>query len=334
MKKFLLSVLLAAGCVALHAETPMVRQTRFEGRNITGVVAGSSFNVEVYQSDTTRAIVEIPAELQEFLIFQIDSQGVVTLGLDYSWKKKNNVLNEIMRSLRSNGAQMKAKIYITGLRVLKASSSARIRPMTPLTGNSAELGISSSGRIENLKLNATGRVRLALSSSGRLTNAEIAAQDLDCTLSSSSSASLTHHGKSATFGQSSSSRIDISGEVGSANIITSSSASFRGAGYNIGSATLGSSSSSRITVGVVQDLKATAKATRKRGRYRPPLRQRFAKKNKFIAANAQGTTNRTVQPNRTGRTNREIPQPGIPRKPPPWAGKRIRRDTIRQRHSF
>ena len=228
MKKFLLSVLLAAGCVALHAETPMVRQTRFEGRNITGVVAGSSFNVEVYQSDTTRAIVEIPAELQEFLIFQIDGQGVVTLGLDYSWKKKNNVLNEIMRSLRSNGAQMKAKIYITGLRVLKASSSARIRPMTPLTGNSAELGISSSGRIENLKLNATGRVRLALSSSGRLTNAEIAAQDLDCTLSSSSSASLTHHGKSATFGQSSSSRIDISGEVGSANIITSSSASFRG----------------------------------------------------------------------------------------------------------
>lgn len=157
MKKFLLSVLLAAGCVALHAETPMVRQTRFEGRNITGVVAGSSFNVEVYQSDTTRAIVEIPAELQEFLIFQIDGQGVVTLGLDYSWKKKNNVLNEIMRSLRSNGAQMKAKIYITGLRVLKASSSARIRPMTPLTGNSAELGISSSGRIENLKLNATGR---------------------------------------------------------------------------------------------------------------------------------------------------------------------------------
>lgn len=131
MKKFLLSVLLAAGCVALHAETPMVRQTRFEGRNITGVVAGSSFNVEVYQSDTTRAIVEIPAELQEFLIFQIDGQGVVTLGLDYSWKKKNNVLNEIMRSLRSNGAQMKAKIYITGLRVLKASSSARIRPMTP-----------------------------------------------------------------------------------------------------------------------------------------------------------------------------------------------------------
>lgn len=240
MKKFLLSVLLAAGCVALHAETPMVRQTRFEGRNITGVVAGSSFNVEVYQSDTTRAIVEIPAELQEFLIFQIDGQGVVTLGLDYSWKKKNNVLNEIMRSLRSNGAQMKAKIYITGLRVLKASSSARIRPMTPLTGNSAELGISSSGR---------------------LTNAEIAAQDLDCTLSSSSSASLTHHGKSATFGQSSSSRIDISGEVGSANIITSSSASFRGAGYNIGSATLGSSSSSRITVGVVQDLKATASSS-------------------------------------------------------------------------
>ena len=81
-----------------------------------------------------------------------------------------------MRSLRSNGAQMKAKIYITGLHVLKASSSARIRPMTPLTGNSAELGISSSGRIENLKLNATGRVRLALSSSGRLTNAAIAAQ--------------------------------------------------------------------------------------------------------------------------------------------------------------
>ena len=89
MKKFLLSVLLAAGCVALHAETPMVRQTRFEGRNITGVVAGSSFNVEVYQSDTTRAIVEIPAELREFLIFQIDGQGVVTLGfLDDSMEKK------------------------------------------------------------------------------------------------------------------------------------------------------------------------------------------------------------------------------------------------------
>ena len=79
MKKALMFSLFAAlGCSSgyLSAQTMMTKQTRFEGQNITGVSAGSSFDVEIYQSDKASATVELPAKWAEKLEFTIDNNGV------------------------------------------------------------------------------------------------------------------------------------------------------------------------------------------------------------------------------------------------------------------
>ena len=134
--------------------------------------------------------------------------------------------------------------------------------MTPLTGNSAELGISSSGRIENLKLNATGRVRLALQQQ-RATGERRESSPRSRLYAEQQLIRLAHTPRQERhFRARAAVRGSTSAEKWAARTsVTSSSASFRGAGYNIGGATLGSSSSSRITVGVVQDLKATASSS-------------------------------------------------------------------------
>ena len=72
MKKVLMFSLFAALCCSsgyLSAQTMMTKQTRFEGQNITGVAAGTAFQVEIYQSDKTSATVELPAKWAEKIEF-------------------------------------------------------------------------------------------------------------------------------------------------------------------------------------------------------------------------------------------------------------------------
>ena len=97
MKKVLMFSLFAALCCSsgyLSAQTMMTKQTRFEGQNITGVAAGTAFQVEIYQSDKTSATVELPAKWAEKLNFTIDNNGVVTIkleGLKLNLKKEDEL---------------------------------------------------------------------------------------------------------------------------------------------------------------------------------------------------------------------------------------------------
>lgn len=124
MKKTLFFPLLTAALfstAAASAQTQMTRQTRFEGQNITGIAAGNNFDVEIYQSDKTSASIEIPAELEKKLIFNIDGNGVVTLGLTGNFLSKKQ-------------DDLKAKIYLKNLKSLKASSNAEIKGDDPVYG--------------------------------------------------------------------------------------------------------------------------------------------------------------------------------------------------------
>ena len=124
MKKTLFFPLLTAALfstAAASAQTQMTRQTRFEVQNITGIAAGNNFDVEIYQSDKTSASIEIPAELEKKLIFNIDGNGVVTLGLTGNFLSKKQ-------------DDLKAKIYLKNLKSLKASSNAEIKAMITAFG--------------------------------------------------------------------------------------------------------------------------------------------------------------------------------------------------------
>ena len=138
MKKALMFSLFAAlGCSSgyLSAQTMMTKQTRFEGQNITGVSAGSSFDVEIYQSDKTSATLELPAKWAEKLEFTIDNNGVVSIklkGFKLNLKKED---------------ELKATVYLKSPYSLKASSAASITAKTPIKTVTLNIDASSSGQV-------------------------------------------------------------------------------------------------------------------------------------------------------------------------------------------
>ena len=117
----------------LSAQTMMTKQTRFEGQNITGVSAGSSFDVEIYQSDKTSATVELPAKWAEKLEFTIDNNGVVSI------KLKGFKLN------LKNEDELKATVYLKNPYSLQASSSATITAKTPIKTATLNIDANSDG---------------------------------------------------------------------------------------------------------------------------------------------------------------------------------------------
>lgn len=250
MKKTLFFPLLTAALfstAAASAQTQMTRQTRFEGQNITGIAAGNNFDVEIYQSDKTSASIEIPAELEKKLIFNIDGNGVVTLGLTGNFLSKKQ-------------DDLKAKIYLKNLKnlkSLKASSNAEIKAMTPFTAASVVIDLSSSGKIDDLELTASERVVIDAKSSGEI-DATITTPLLRADLTSSADGEIVHNGAQGVFNLGSSAELTISGKVGEVTVTTSSASGFHGENYTIDKATLKASSTSRITVGDVQTLSAQA----------------------------------------------------------------------------
>lgn len=188
MKKTLFFPLLTAALfstAAASAQTQMTRQTRFEGQNITGIAAGNNFDVEIYQSDKTSASIEIPAELEKKLIFNIDGNGVVTLGLTGNFLSKKQ-------------DDLKAKIYLKNLKSLKASSNAEIKAMTPFTAASVVIDLSSSGKIDDLELTASERVVIDAKSSGEI-DATITTPLLRADLTSSADGEIVHNGAQGVF---------------------------------------------------------------------------------------------------------------------------------------
>lgn len=248
MKKALMFSLFAALCCSsgcLSAQTMTTRQTRFEGQNITGVSAGSTFQVEVYQSDKTSATVELPAKWADKLEFTIDNDGVVNIKLE-GFKLNLNKEDEF-----------KATVYLKDPYSLKASSSATITAKTPIKTATLNIDVSSSGEVIIPDLTATNRVVINGASSGDI-EATINTPLLRCDATSSAHAALTHTGTEAALNASSAGKIDISGTVDKVTATASSAGKVNGAEYTVRNASVRTSSAGKIAMHVTNFLSAKA----------------------------------------------------------------------------
>ncbi len=239
----LLAILFFSATMA-SAQTETICQTRFEGQEITGVAASNNFNVEIYQSNSTSANIEIPAEIEKKLIFNIDGDGVITLGIDGNFLSKKQTA-------------LKAKIYLKNLKSLKASSSAVIKAMTPFTTTSVVIDLSGGGSIDGCDLTASERVVIDAKNNSKI-EATINTPLLRVDLVSAADGNIVHNGAQGVFNLGSSAKLIISGKADEVTVTASSTSGFRGENYNIGKATLKATSTSRITVGDVQTLSAQA----------------------------------------------------------------------------
>lgn len=246
MKKVLMFSLFAALCCSsgyLSAQTMMTKQTRFEGQNITGVAAGTAFQVEIYQSDKTSATVELPAKWAEKLNFTIDNNGVVTIkleGLKLNLKKED---------------ELKATVYLKSPYSLKASSAASITAKTPIKTVTLNIDASSSGQVIIPDLTATNRVVINGSSSGDI-EAKVNAPLLRCDASSSAKAELTHTGTEAALNASSAGKIELSGAANKVTAVASSAGKVDGEEYTAKEASLRASSAGKITMHITDSLSA------------------------------------------------------------------------------
>ena len=248
MKKALMFSLFAALCCSsgcLSAQTMTTRQTRFEGQNITGVAAGTAFQVEVYQSDKTSATVELPAKWADKLEFTIDNNGVVNIKLE-GFKLNLNKEDEF-----------KATVYLKDPYALKASSSATITAKTPIKTATLNIDVSSSGEVIIPDLTATNRVVINGSSSGDI-EATINTPLLRCDASSSARATLTHTGTEAALHASSSGKIDLSGTVDKVTASASSAGKVNGEEYTAQEASLRASTGGKTTMHITGSLSAKA----------------------------------------------------------------------------
>lgn len=194
----------------------MVRLTRFDGRPIEKLVISSGFRVEVMKSNNTSAAVEIPAELEPYLIFEMNSNtleiGFEQLPKGVKWPKGAIVSAKIgMKTL--NSVNIKGGVSMTIDGEFETSdkvdiaviSSSMLKGLAISTSDPAEIRCSSSGIVEGsvtspnitasiigsstgkLILNSNGRVALKCVSSSILKDLDVTSANnvtVDCSSSS------------------------------------------------------------------------------------------------------------------------------------------------------
>lgn len=233
------------------AQTKMVRLTRFEGVSLTGVTASTGFTVEVYPSNKTYAVVEIPEELEKNLIFEVNSAGVVRIGLESN--NRGGIRIQRNQTLR-------AKVYLKELSSLSASSSADIMMMGAFSVDEIQAKASSSGSIDNLDLTVKDRATLSANSSADI-RGTIRGNEIRCSANSSADIVLDVQAESANFNVSSSADIRVSGFVENLVVSVSSSGTFKGESLDSKVAVLDASSSGTLNIGKAGTLTANASSS-------------------------------------------------------------------------
>ena len=248
MKKLLVLLLLLLSGQWLTAQEKMVRLTRFEGADITGVIAASAFKVELYQGEETRAEVEIPAEVESKLEFNLASDGSVNLGLKGFSLKKNQ--------------QLSAKIYVKNLKAIRGRGSSQIKLATPTEADGLVIELSGSSELSGEAITVRNQIVADCSGSSKW-NGSVETRLLRATLSGASKAILTLQADDAVWELSGASDATLSGSIKTANLTAKSASSIDTKECTIESATVTATSASGITLGQTTELSATANSASK-----------------------------------------------------------------------
>lgn len=250
MKKILtLAFLLTLSC-SLSAQTSMVRLTRFEGQNIRGIDANSGFRVEIYPSDSTYALVELPKDMEEYLVFTINSQGTVKIGLDYPGFSRRNV-DRFFRK-KNRGDFLRAKVYMKSLDRVVVSGGSNLNGNGHFKASDTFIITGSGSRVTGIDIESRNLFSME-SSSGSGFEGKVSANEFKAEFHSASRNDLEIQANKAEFDLSSAARADVRGHADDLDVEAYSSAQFAGGGLTARKAELESSSAANITVGEIAE---------------------------------------------------------------------------------
>ena len=207
MRKILFLFALLVPGIALAAQTQMVRLTRFEGKPIAGVAASGSFNVELIRSDRTYAVVEVNAEYEDILLFELDGRGVVTVGFR---------TNAPLRF--ENNLVCRARIYLPHPEFIHGSGAASIVCSGGFESNALQIELNGAAKLNGPEIAVTGEVNLQCSGASRMTDAAINCRELNGILNGASKADIREFSGNLFCDISGASRIRMAGNAGIADI--------------------------------------------------------------------------------------------------------------------
>lgn len=170
-----------------------IRDVRYENESITGVSASAAFQVELIQSDRTKAVLEIDEELQPYLRFSRDESGVVSVGVGALWnrmsKREQREFSRIMRIDRT----MKLTLYLPHVNAIQLSGTSRLTASDAFSGDSINIRLSGSSSLPELEISgATLKMECSGSSTASLT--VHLSDDLQVSASGSTHVNLTAFG--------------------------------------------------------------------------------------------------------------------------------------------
>ena len=165
-------VLLLVGSVA-SAQTRMVRLTRYEGRPITGVSASGAFDVRLIRSDETRAVVEIDERHEPMLRFEIDTCGVVHVGMDGGVR------------IDSRHAKRRLYLYLSDLAYIRASGASDVDCAGLFESGDVRIELGGASDLGGLELAAAGVVSVEAGGSSDI-DASVRCRELNGTFSGAS----------------------------------------------------------------------------------------------------------------------------------------------------
>lgn len=230
-------VLLLVGSVA-SAQTRMVRLTRYEGRPITGVSASDAFDVWLIRSDETRAVVEINEQLEPMLRFEIDSCGVVHVGMD-------GIRVDI------HDVRWRLYLYLNDLTYIRASGASDVDCVGLFESGDVRIELGGASDLRGLELAAAGVVSIEARESSDI-DASVRCRELNGTFSGASDAVLSGFSGNLYCNLSGDSDMKVSGTAGIVSVKCSGVSDFDGAGLVTQSCRAEASAASRIALGPVE----------------------------------------------------------------------------------
>ena len=231
-------VLLLVGSVA-SAQTRMVRLTRYEGRSITGVSASGAFDVRLIRSDETRAVVEIDERHEPMLRFEIDTCGVVHVGMDGGVR------------IDSRHAKRRLYVYLSDLAYIRASGASDVDCAGLFASGDVRIELGGASDLGGLELAAAGVVSVEAGGSSDI-DASVRCRELNGTFSGASDIVLSGFSGNLYCDLSGASDMKVSGAAGIVSVKCSGASDFDAAGLVTQSCRAEASAASRIALGPVE----------------------------------------------------------------------------------
>ncbi len=240
------SVLMLSAFLAPSGQQRVVRLTRYDGRQITGVNASSGFDVYLVQSNETRVVAEVSEALEPYLDLSLGADGIVRVSLD---------TRRGFRGVTRN-AVLKLTVYLPTLTSLNGSGGADFTGRGTFESDELTVKMSGGADLESLDIR-TGVLRLNVSGgadaaiSGR-------AGALEATVSGGADAELNLNCNTARVNVSGGAEAELRGEAPEASFTASGGGDLDAEDFTVERLTANASGAGRISARVTRELRATA----------------------------------------------------------------------------